>query len=653
MKHILDAAKEMHLNKNYDDALKFYLKILNSKWIKQNKNFKNELLQLTGILFIQLKKYEDALSILNQSIVIDSKNSTNFYNKGLALQELGRLVEAEDCYHQAIDIKPDYAAAYSNLGTVAKELKKYSKAIEFYLVAIKIDSSNYRNYSNIALILMDGELYEDALQYINIAISHKTNDYQLFINKGHILYYLKRYTDSLQCYTQAYNLQPDEDWLSGLVYFGKLLICDWDSIDEIENKIISNSSKGKLEIDPFKALSLCDDPAVQREIAFNYFNSKYKLDKEINDETNFSFTNEKHKIAYYSSDFYNHATMHLMLELFGMHDANEFEIYVFNYGLNKEDVYTLEIKNNNLTYLNVSSWTDSEIANYSKEIGIDIAIDLKGYTSHSRVGIFSNRCAKVQINFLGFPGTMGVDCYDYIVADEVIIPPSKREYYSEKIIEMPGCYQVNNSIKTTPDLYLSKTHYGLPNIGFIYTCFNNNYKIKGDIFKAWMDILNAVDGSVLWLLQDNEYASVNLRAEAEKYGIDARRIIFAPRAETPEHLYRHRFADLALDTFPVNAHTTASDALKNSLPILTYCGKSFASRVAASLLTSLNLNELITYSLDEYKEKAIHLGRNPVINLSIKSKLNYEIDKSNLFRPDIFIKNLETEFVKLLSEKLN
>lgn len=649
MKKKLESAKKMHLDKNYDGALKVYLELLESKPFAQNNSFKNELLKLTGILFIQLKRYEDALSTLNEAIIIDPNNPSTFYNKGLVLQELGRLIEAENCYHQAIKIKSDYAAAYSNLGTVAKELKKYSKSIDAYLAAIKIDPINYRNYSNIALILMDGELYEDALQYLNIAISNESNDYKLFINKGHILYYLKRYSESLNCYIQAYNLQPDEDWLLGLVYFGKLLICDWNSIEEIENKIISNSLKGKLEIDPFKALSLCDDSSVQREIAFNYFNSKYRLNKQINNEFGINFKNKKHKIAYYSSDFYNHATMHLMLELFDMHDANIFDIYVFNYGLNKEDTYTDTIKNKNLTYVNVSSWTDSEIANHSKEIGIDIAIDLKGYTSQSRIGIFANRCARVQINFLGFPGTMGVDCYDYIVADDVVIPASMRKYYSEKIIEMPGCYQVNNSIKATPDLHLSKAHYGLPNVGFIYTCFNNNYKIKSDIFKVWMEILNAVEGSVLWLLQDNEYASENLRAEAEKYGIDASRIIFAPRAETPEHLYRHRFADLSLDTFPINAHTTASDALKSNLPILTYCGNSFASRVASSLLTSLNLSELITYSLDEYKEKAIYFGLNPDINLSIKSKLNNEIAKSNLFRPNIFVKNLEAEFVKLLN----
>lgn len=651
MKSKILIAKKLHLDKNYEGALKIYSELLSSKWIVQNKNSKIELLQLQSILFLQLKKYEDAVTSLNEAILISPNNASNFYNRGLAFQELGMLQEAEDSYEQAISIKADYGAAYSNLGTVAKELKKYNKSIDAYMAAIQIDPKNYRNYSNVALTLMDGEYFEDALKYLDIAISRNSNDYQIYVNKGHVLYYLKRYDESLKCYIKAYDLKSDADWLLGLIYFGKLLICEWSSVEEIEKQIIFNSQKGLLEIDPFKALSLCDDPEIQKIIASNYYNAKYNLTSESIENKCPKVEKHRYKIGYYSSDFYNHATMHLMLELFDLHDKNKFDIHIFNYGLNKEDSYTLEIKNKNLKYINVSNWTDLEISNYSKEIGIDIAIDLKGFTSQSRVGIFAKRCGKIQINFLGFPGTMGVSCYDYIVADKVIVPSNMAKNYSEKIILMPDCYQVNNKIVETRDFNLSREHYGLPENGFVYCCFNNNYKIKSDVFKIWMEILLAVDGSVLWLLEDNQYASANLKAEAIKQGVSPDRIIFAQRAETPEHMYRHKFADLSLDTFPVNAHTTASDALKNSLPILTYCGKSFASRVAASLLSCLNLKELITYSLDDYKRKAIDLGLNPDLNYSLKNKLLIEIPKSNLYKPRIFVANLESAFEKILSEQ--
>jgi predicted O-linked N-acetylglucosamine transferase (SPINDLY family) len=298
-------------------------------------------------------------------------------------------------------------------------------------------------------------------------------------------------------------------------------------------------------------------------------------------------------------------------------------------------------------FVDVSDQSDLEIAKISRELGIDIAVDLKGFTQDTRIGLFAMGCAPIQVSYLGYPSTMGAPYIDYIVADHILIPNESQQHYTEKIVYMPHSYQVNDSKRKIANRTFTRSELGLPEEGFVFCCFNNNYKILPETFNRWMRLLTAVKGSVLWLLEDNPTAAINLRREAELRGVDASRLIFAKRMKSDEHLARHRVADLFIDTFPCNAHTTASDALWAGLPVLTLMGQSFASRVAASLLNALDLSELITLTQDSYEARAIELAINPDLLEQIKAKLHRNRLTSPLFNGHTFARHLEVAYSQM------
>ena len=302
-------------------------------------------------------------------------------------------------------------------------------------------------------------------------------------------------------------------------------------------------------------------------------------------------------------------------------------------------------------FYTVRNKIDQEVARRSRELGIDIAIDLKGYTGSHRAGIFAERCAPIQVNYLGYPGTMGAEFIDYIIADDTLIPPELEQHYTEKVIRLPDSYQPNDRQRVIANYTPTRAELGLPEDAFVFCCFNNNYKILPETFDSWIRILNAVEGSVLWLLQGNPIAAKNLRKEAEARGLDSKRLIFAKRAPLAEHLARHQQADLFLDTFPCNAHTTASDALWAGLPVLTHMGQSFASRVAASLLRAADLPELVTDSQDGYERMAIHLARNPDELRALKNRLMHNRDTCALFDTESYVRNLEQAYQQIMCQK--
>ena len=283
----------------------------------------------------------------------------------------------------------------------------------------------------------------------------------------------------------------------------------------------------------------------------------------------------------------------------------------------------------------------------SRDLGIDIAIDLKGFTQDNRMGIFAERCARVQINYLGYPGTLAAPYFDYIVADKTLIPHESQQYYTEKIIYLPHSYQVNDSKRKISNRVFTRQQLGLPKSGFVFCCFNNNYKILPETFDVWMRLLKTVNGSVLWLFEDNPTAAKNLRKEATNRGVDPARLVFAPRMELEDHLARHRVADLFIDTLPCNAHTTASDALWAGLPVLTQMGQSFAARVAASLLNAMDLPELITKTQGEYEARAIELANNPLRLTEIKKKLERNRETSPLFNGQLFARHIEAAYTEI------
>ena len=333
-----------------------------------------------------------------------------------------------------------------------------------------------------------------------------------------------------------------------------------------------------------------------------------------------------------------------MAEFFELHDKNKFEIIAFSFGPNVKDGLWERVSKVFDQFIEVKDKTDREISLLSRRLNIDIAIDLKGYTKDSRPGIFCIGAAPIQINYLGYPGTIGVGTLDYVIADKTVIPESSQAQFSEKIIYLPNSYQINDTQRPISDKVFSRNELGLPESAFVYCCFNNNYKILPETFSSWMRILNSVDGSVLWLLEDNPWAANNLKKAAQIAGINSDRIVFAKRASQEDHLSRHRAADLFLDTTPCNAHTTASDALWAGLPILTIVGGAFAGRVCASLLRAAGLPELITETRDQYEKLAIELAKNPKKLLALKERLAQNRLTKPLFDTITMTKQIESAY---------
>ena len=364
-------------------------------------------------------------------------------------------------------------------------------------------------------------------------------------------------------------------------------------------------------------------------------NQNYKFHKQIK---------KKIRIAYYSADFRNHPMSYLLANLYEIHDKNKFEIIGISFGPDKDDEMRKRVSSAFDEFYDVRLKTEDEIVKLSRELKIDIAIDLMCFTKYHKFGIFVKRCAPIQVNYLGYPGTSGTNYLDYIIADKILIPKESQKYYSEKIVYLPDTYQANDSTKKISDKIFTREELGLPKDGFVFCCFNNNYKITPQVFDVWMRLLERVENSVLWILSENINISKNLKKEATIRGIDFNRIVFAERIKMNEHLARQKVADLFIDTFPYTGHTTASDALWVGLPVLTRIGKSFASRVSASLLNAIGLSALATNSEKEYEDLAIELATNSAKLKEIKNKLKNNRNTKPLFNTQIFARNIEKAY---------
>ena len=413
--------------------------------------------------------------------------------------------------------------------------------------------------------------------------------------------------------------------------------------------LIDDILNGRSSISPFIFLTFCDRADQQRLVAEDYVNRLFPKKMDI-DEIECNKDHKKIRIGYYSADFNDHATMHLMANLFEEHDRSKFELYAFSFGPQKEDKMRARAEAAFDHFIDASELSDKAAALVSRYLEIDVAVDLKGYTTHSRPNIFAYRAAPVQINYLGFPGTMGADFMDYIIADQNIIPDGNEKYYSEKVLRVSGCYQVNDQHR--PDLVklFKRADLNLPEDKFVFCSFNNNYKILPRTLDAWSKILKAVPNSVFWILADNKTAEKNLKMEFSKRGITADRLIFAGRMPSDLHLARQACADLFLDTYPCAAHTTASDAVYSGLPLLTIAGETFASRVASSILYAVGLPDLVTKTFDDYVKKAIELGNNPERCLELSKYLSQTVRLSPLFNTRKTARELEELYMKALAE---
>ena len=598
-----------------------------------------------GLIHSLEDMHQLAIEAYDLALKIQPNDAETLINKGSTYIDIKNYVLALETLEKAIQVSPNIPEAWSNKGISLNKLNLYQKSINAYNEAIRLSPRYYEAWSNKSVPLNKLRRFQEALEACDKALSLKPDYAEAWSNKGVTLHELKRYDQAIAHYDKALSLKPEIDWVSGDLQHAKMNICNWsglaESLEDISKKIVV----GERVANSFPLLALIDDTFLHKKSSEIYIQSKYPFNPILEAILKHP-KNEKIRIGYFSADFKNHPVAFLIAELFEIHDRSQFEIYAFSLVKAVDEMRgRLQLAFDH--FINVETQSDVQIAQLARSFGIDIAVDLTGLTKDARTGIFAHRAAPIQVNYLGYAGTMGADYIDYIVADKTLIPLDAQSSYTEKVVYLPNSYQVNDRKREISEKQFTREELGLPEDGFVFCCFNNNFKILPATFAGWVRILKAVEGSVLWLFQDNHLAAENLKKEAEKQGIAPDRLVFAERLPLSEHLARHHQADLFLDTFPYNAHTTTSDALWSSLPVLTLMGQSFASRVAASLLNTIDLPELITTSQEDYEALAIDLAMNPKKLIEIKLKLAHNRLATPLFDTPLFAQNLEAAYLRM------
>jgi predicted O-linked N-acetylglucosamine transferase (SPINDLY family) len=601
---------------------------------------------LDGCGFLEAEDFSQAEHKFIKSLELIPDRVSTLTNLSAAQLKLKKYSEARVAAQKAISVESDNSEAYLNLGLIELDLKNFESAIKFFDKALSLKPDYAEAYSNKGATLNELKRYDEAIAHYDKAISLKPDYHKAWSNKGNTLRELKRYQEAIAHYDKALTLKPDIDWVSGDLLHTKMKICSWSGLSESLEDIFKKVMASEKVVAPFSLLALNDDALLHKKCSEIYIQSRYPFNP-VSEPILKRPQSQKIRVGYFSADFKNHPVAYLISELFELHDRSQFEIYGFSL-VKAVDEMSRRFQLAFDHFIESQGMSDIEIAQSSRDLNIDIAVDLTGFTQDARTGIFSYRPAPIQVNYLGFPGTMGADYIDYIIADKTLIPLDAQSSYTEKVAYLPNSYQANDRKRLISDRQFTRAELGLPENACIFACFNNNYKITPLVFDSWVKILSLVEGSVLWLLADNPTAKNNLIKEAAARGLDSCRLIFAERMPLPEHLARHRQADLFLDTLPYNAHTTCSDALWAGLPVLTLMGSTFPGRVGASLLKAIDLPELITNTQEEYEAMAIELAINPQKLRDIKLKLARNRLTTPLFDTPLFTKNLETIYTKMM-----
>ena len=614
--------------------------------IKQSKpNY--DLHNIYAVILFQLKKYDKAIGQWQKVIKLKPDYHYGYNNLGNAFLLKNNFNEALKNYDEAIKLNPNYYEAIYNKANVFLKLKDFSNALKFYEKVLSLKSDYVMAHQGKAIVYKKIEKFNDSINEWQNVINLNPQNVNAYVQKGDLLFDRNKLTESLDCYKKAYELNPAKPFLLGSIIHAKTKMCEWDGLDEIIDDLKLKTEKKIKSSPPYTALTIFDDPIIHYNIS-KMWSEEHKIDENIKFKK--SKKNKKIKVGYFSSDFRTHAMGHLMVKMLELHNKEEFETYGFYFGtsINEKDPLTKRIKNSFDNFFDITLKNDIEVVDLSKDIGIDIAIDFMCYTgNYNRFGIFAQRCAPIQINFLGYPGTSGSKYLDYIILDNKLLCEENKDCFSEKMIILPDTYQPNEDQKKVNDKVITKSDFNLPSSDFVFGCFNSHQKIMPNIFKVWMNILKRKDKSVLWLLSDNKISEKNLKLYAEKNKINPNRLIFTDHLPLDQHLSRLNLVDLVLDTFPYNAHTSCSDSLRMGVPLLTLRGKSFASRVASSLLTTINLQELITDNLEDYEKMAIKISNDSKLLAQLKNKIFENKKNCNLFKSQIYIDNIEKSYKKV------
>jgi protein O-GlcNAc transferase len=595
-----------------------------------------------GNVLLGLQRLDDAFAAFGKALALNPALAEAHLNRGNIFMFRKRFEEAIACFDAAIRIKPDSAEAHCNRGHALEEIRRFDEALVSCETALALNSRNAEFHAARANILHRLKREEDALIGVSTALSLQPANASFQYNRGNLLFELNRFAEAFEAYDKAFALEPNLEYAESARLHTKMRLCDWRDFD-VECAHLALSIEKEIVSQPFPVLAISASPEVQLLSASVLSKIKYApSENPLWDGERYD--HDRIRVAYLSADFAEHAVSILLADVFEQHDRKRFETFAISFETHKPGETLARMKKSFDHFIDVQGQSDIDVARLLRKLEIDIAVDLMGYTKGLRTSIFAFRPAPIQLNYLGYPGTMGADYIDYIIADRFIIPDTQLRFYAEQIVYLPDCFQANDSKRSIGVAPSSRTEAGLPETAFVFCSFNNSFKITPACFEIWMRLLNQVEGSVIWLLGGDDELEHNLRRKAENLGVHPTRLIFSPRAAYASYLARYRLADLFLDTFPFNGGTTASDALWTGLPVITCAGKTFASRMAGSLLHAVGLPELVTESFVEYEALALNLSRNPDRLSAIKAKLARNRNSHPLFNPARFTRHLEAAF---------
>ena len=590
------------------------------------------------------EKFDEAIVCYNKALSIKSDYMDVYNNMGTALHEQEKLDEAIVCYIKALSIKPDYADAYYNMGNALKDQDKFDKAILSYQKALSIKPDYADAYYNMGIALKKQRKPEEAIEAYKKALSIKPDYVDAYHNMGAVFQDQSKPKKAIAAYIKVLFIKPDDEMARTQKLHQQGLICDWDSIAE-DIDLIPELGTSEEDVSPFTLLPLEDAPDRHLIRSKLYAKANYQQ-KTLSSKTRPIKRPKRIRIGYFSTDFKEHPVSYLIAKVLEQHNRDQFEIFGYSLHDYKKSDMRQRLEKSFDTFTDVQNMSDRNIALHARQDEIDIAVDLNGYTHHARTGIFAYRAAPIQINYLGYPGTMGSNFMDYIVTDRSLIPVESQKYFSEQQLYLPNTYLPTDDSRELSKKKITRSDMRLPDDAFVFCCFNNNYKITPAEFDVWMRLLTKVENSVLWLRKSNKLSHINMKNEAQKRNIDPSRLVFADKVPMDEHLARQRLADLFVDTFAFNAHTTAADALWAGLPLVTKIGLGFAGRVAGSLLNAVGLPELVTETEQDYEALILELATNPTKLTKIKEKLANNRLSQPLFNTKLYTTHLENGFIQ-------
>jgi protein O-GlcNAc transferase len=634
----VNRANVLALLNNHSDALAAYDKSLALKpnsadaWLGR------------GNVLRQLNRNIDALTAYDRALTLKPDLVGAWLGRGNIFNELRDFNKATAAFDKALEIKPDLAEAWLGRGNVFVELKSYREAQFAYDRALTLQPELAQAWLGRGNMLCGLKSYYDAQFAYDRALSLKSDLANAWLGRGNVLMEFKHYADAIAAYDRALALNSDLKYTRGNRLHAQLQLADWTNLGAEISAVLLAVREQKSVISPFPFLAISSSPSDQLACAKCYAGNHLSFPALWSGEIH---SHERIRVAYLSADFHNHPVAQLTVGLLERHDRSRFQTMGISFGPDDGSELRDRIKSAFEDFIEAGQMSDEEVARLIRRREIDLVIDLTGFTAGYRLDVLARRAAPIQVNYLGYPGTMGANYIDYIIADSTIIPQEHFEFYSEKVIWLPDCYQANDVKRPVSTSRPTRSQCALPETAFVFCCFNNTYKITPEVFDIWMRLLAAGDNRLLWLIGTNPTAEGNLRREAKKRGISADRLIFAPRVPLADHLARSSLADLFLDTAPYNAHTTGSDALWAGVPLVTCIGSTFASRVGASLLKAIGLDDLITSSLQDYEALAYRLANDTSTLRAYREQLERNHITHPLFDADRFTCHIEAAYTAM------